>query len=431
MKLSPYILHTDTDEGRVYYNTKNNHSFFISSRLVEKMKDDVEIQNQYESYLKSYHYNQEDNEFEKVAAKIAKADEKILEFTILTHGDCNFRCKYCYEKFEDIAMSEEVEQAISEFAEKLLSVKNYKQFHVHWFGGEPLLGYRTIKALSSKFQEYCDRYGVTYSSDITTNGFLLTRNKQAELIEKCSVTSFQITVDGDQEGHDSQRVLANGQGSYQRILNNLKQLSSSTFQFNCIIRFNLSESNLVSVSNFLDQDGKFLKNDERFELLFYNVSDWGQGSREKDYCVRMLAEDRSYEFARKAYENGYKLNYPESLLHNSFTCYANRLNHYMFNVRGIIQACTIDLYSSQNVFGNIVTKSINETKRKHWVKNIDVERCQDCPYVLICKSGHCPLVRNSKTSSWERLCQSNKRRIQKSLALFALTKEYNDVLDVL
>ena len=221
MKLSPYILHTDTDDGRVYYNTKNNHSFFISSRLVEKMKEDVEIQNQYESYLKSYHYNQEDNEFEKVAAKIAKADEKILEFTILTHGDCNFRCKYCYEKFEDIAMSEEVEQAISEFAEKLLSVKNYKQFHVHWFGGEPLLGYRTIKALSSKFQEYCDRYGVAYSSDITTNGFLLTRNKQAELIEKCSVTSFQITVDGDQEGHDSQRVLVNGQGSYQRILNNL------------------------------------------------------------------------------------------------------------------------------------------------------------------------------------------------------------------
>ena len=38
---------------------------------------------------------------------------------------------------------------------------------------------------------------------LTTNGFLLTRNKQAELIEKCSVTSFQITVDGDQEGHDS------------------------------------------------------------------------------------------------------------------------------------------------------------------------------------------------------------------------------------
>ena len=150
MKLSPYILHTDTDEGRVYYNTKNNHSFFISSRLVEKMKDNVEIQNQYETYLKSYHYNQEDNEFEKVTAKITKTDEKILEFTILTHGDCNFRCKYCYEKFEDIVMSEEVEQAISEFAEKLLSVKNYKQFHVHWFGGEPLLGYRTIKALDRK-----------------------------------------------------------------------------------------------------------------------------------------------------------------------------------------------------------------------------------------------------------------------------------------
>src|SRR5699024_1349723 len=182
MKLSPYILHTDTDEGRVYYNTKNNHSFFISSRLVEKMKDDVEIQNQYESYLKSYHYNQEDNEFEKVTAKITKTDEKILEFIILTHGDCNFRCKYCYEKFEDIAMSEEVEQAISEFAEKLLSVKNYKQFHVHSFGAEPLLVYPIIKALYSKFQEYSDSYAVAYYSDITTNASLLTRNKQSDII---------------------------------------------------------------------------------------------------------------------------------------------------------------------------------------------------------------------------------------------------------
>ena len=88
--------------------------------------------------LKSYHYNQKIINSKKSQLRLQKTDEKILEFTILTHGDCNFRCKYCYEKFEDIVMSEEVEQAISEFAEKLLSVKNYKQFHVHWFGGEPL-----------------------------------------------------------------------------------------------------------------------------------------------------------------------------------------------------------------------------------------------------------------------------------------------------
>ena len=58
--------------------------------------------------------------------------------------------------------------------------------------GEPLLGYRTIKALSSKFQEYCDRYGVTYSSDITTNGFLLTRNNKQNLLKNVQLLAFRL-----------------------------------------------------------------------------------------------------------------------------------------------------------------------------------------------------------------------------------------------
>lgn len=48
-----------------------------------------------------------------------------------------------------------------------------------------------------------------YSASITTNGFLLTSKKFEALVSDYHVSSFQITLDGDCESHDTQRVLKN------------------------------------------------------------------------------------------------------------------------------------------------------------------------------------------------------------------------------
>ncbi|HHT7803569.1 TPA: hypothetical protein ACT2HZ_001149 [Streptococcus suis] len=141
MEMSPYVLRQECDEGIVYFNTKNNHSFLIKNQLLEKLKTDEETKEQYKTYLEQFHYFPEDDEVNQSLRKIREIDDTLLEFTILTHGDCNFRCKYCYEKFENIAMSRETEDAILRFAEEQLSTGKYKFFKVAWFGGEPLLGY--------------------------------------------------------------------------------------------------------------------------------------------------------------------------------------------------------------------------------------------------------------------------------------------------
>ncbi|WP_231186210.1 4Fe-4S cluster-binding domain-containing protein [Streptococcus equi] len=162
MEMSPYILSTTLSDGKVYYNTKIIIRFFITNELLDKINYDETARTQYLDYLVSLQYHHEEKELERTLAKINAADEKLLEFTILTHGDCNFRCKYCYEKFENISMTIEVEEAIVEFAEKLLSEGKFERFSVQWFGGEPLLGYRTIVRLSEKFLELCSRYDIGY-----------------------------------------------------------------------------------------------------------------------------------------------------------------------------------------------------------------------------------------------------------------------------
>ena len=145
MKLSRYVLRYDTEDGSVYFNTKNNHSFLITNELKKNIQENKTTGSEYIAYLEENRYLREDNEVNKYLKQIEDRNNEILEFTILTHGDCNFRCKYCYEHFKNIRMSIETENAILKFVEEKLSNSQYHFLRIAWFGGEPLLGYKTIQ----------------------------------------------------------------------------------------------------------------------------------------------------------------------------------------------------------------------------------------------------------------------------------------------
>ena len=103
--------------------------------------------------------------------------------------------------------------------------------------------------------------------------------------EKFKVTSYQITLDGDEESHNNQRVLQNGGLSYNRIFDNLKAMQESKFDFICVIRFNVSKDNYQNVKEFLTHDGIYFKDDSRFKISYHNIGNWGKGDRDINYCV--------------------------------------------------------------------------------------------------------------------------------------------------
>ena len=113
----------------------------------------------------------------KYLSKISDTDAELLELTILTHGDCNFRC-YCYEKFEKYCYVNRDRRCHCPILKEKLQSRKYKYLSVGWFGGEPLLGYKTIKRLSPCFIDLCEKYQIHYQSAITTNGYLLTKNNK-------------------------------------------------------------------------------------------------------------------------------------------------------------------------------------------------------------------------------------------------------------
>ena len=431
-KLSPYVVSKSVEDGIILFNTKNNISIKVTNNLISKIENDKSTQLDFENYLISKNFYSEESEFEKSIAQIFDKENEMLRITVLTHGDCNFRCLYCYEKFENIAMSQATMDNIVKFTEQKILEGNYKKLRASWFGGEPLLGYKVIVYLSSKFQELAAKYNLDYVSDITTNGYLLDKRKLTCLVEVCKCVFFQITIDGNLESHDKQRVLKNGKGSFERIYANLLKAKETLLKFDIVLRFNVSKDNYKNVKDFMINEGVPFKNDKRFSMLYRNVGDWGQGDRKKGYEIERLSKEITFQFSEEALSLGYQLIDPFWSVNNQFSCYAQNPNHFAFNVRGKIMACTVLLYDTRNIFGDVNIGILNQEKRqKYWIQTCEKipKKCLECEIVLICKGGTCPKLNFADNKTQEYICNKNKNKFYQNLDLFIKQNLYEVTLD--
>lgn len=273
MEYSKFVVPIVKEDFTYLFNTKNNMTIKVEKRLLDKIKIDENIAAQFKTFLESKRFFPEDNELENMINVFKDRDNSSLRLIILAHSDCNFRCKYCYEKFENCSIAGNVTNIV-EFARNKIQENNFKNLHVSWFGGEPLLGYQEILNISEKLMTLANEYELIYTSDMTTNGYLLNEERLKKLVHDCKVTAYQITIDGAKEGHDYQRVLKNGGGSYNKILDNLIVASKTDLNFRITIRMNISQENYKYIEEFLVGDALNFKDDKRFNFSFQNVGDW-------------------------------------------------------------------------------------------------------------------------------------------------------------
>ena len=139
--------------------------------------------------------------------------------TICPTIDCNFGCDYCFQRHRVSRMTEAVQAKLLEvFAQK---APRLSKFFVTWFGGEPTLAWDVVRKLSQGFMEIAEKNRVEYSASLITNGYLLDEEKVEDMI-RYRIHLVQITLDGDAPYHDQRRHLLTGEGSFERILANLR-----------------------------------------------------------------------------------------------------------------------------------------------------------------------------------------------------------------
>ncbi len=92
------------------------------------------------------------------------------------------------------------------------------------FGGEPLLNLPVAYYLSERCHAACHARGITPVVSIITNGLLLTPEVVDRLLP-FGLFGVKITLDGDRDTHNRMRPLRGGQGTFDRIIENVRRVA--------------------------------------------------------------------------------------------------------------------------------------------------------------------------------------------------------------
>ena len=196
---------------------------------------------------------------------MVKTDTSELNITLLTTLQCNFACDYCfqgdhgdYNKFAD-KMSAATAAKVGEWIEGELERLRPEKFLLTFFGGEPLLNLPVMYELSERLWRASNRVGTPVSISIITNGLLLTEEVVDRMVP-FGLRGVKITLDGDRATHDRMRPLRGGQGTFDRIIQNLRRVSGKC---GIAIGGNFDESSVDSYPALLE----FLREQEFAEHL--------------------------------------------------------------------------------------------------------------------------------------------------------------------
>ena len=280
---------------------------------------------------------------------LTSLDERILSLILFPTEKCNFRCSYCYEDYNIGKMSKQTTNGIK----KLISNRfnDLQLLDISWFGGEPLLGKDIIYDISD-FILKNKPSSLNYTSNMTTNGYLLNETVFKKLIEY-NIKYYQISLDGDKDMHNESRILANGKPTFDKIWENITMMHHSDYDFNLMIRIHYTIDNYKMLSSLITKLNQQFSNDKRIKFYFKAVERLGgindsnitQLDENEKASIKSLLDNQIQ--AKEQIESGYDINSQPHI------CYASKPNSLAIRANGRIAKCTVALDNDRNDIGYI------------------------------------------------------------------------------
>lgn len=339
--------------------------------------------------------------------------------------DCNLRCKYCFGDGgsfggERAIMSEEIGRAAVEFIIKNSGIR--KHCEIDFFGGEPLLNFRTVKAVTEYVRRREKETGKIFKLTLTTNGMLLDEKKISWLNE--NNISLVLSLDGRQKIHDAMRPDISGKGSYDRVLKNFKNLVKSRGGENYYLRGTYTNKNLDFAEDVLSMA------DEGFEILSVEpvvLKNSPLSLSEKDLPKIFAEYDRLTEIYLKRREEGrgfFFFHFNVDL--SNGPCVAKRLSgcgagHEYFAVaeNGDLYPCHQfvgrEKYKLGNVFDGVDKNSSHWTKYFRESHVLNKPKCKNCWAKFFCSGGchaNADLFHGDIREPYEIGCKIQKKRLE-------------------
>lgn len=391
MKQSKYNCILQDNTGMVIYNAATDQLVALTPQLAnifnegkaapEKIK--AQHAELYDHLLQKGIFVCDDaDETEAYIRKREEYERSSGEYTITINPTlaCNMSCWYCYESHKNMpAMSADVKQSVLLLIDKLLADNKLKKLNLSFFGGEPLLYFdKVVVDIINHAKMQCKAFDAKLSIHFTTNAYLLTDNvlKQLEGLD----VSFQITIDGGKQVHDSVRKTKGGEPTYARIVEHIHQTLSHGFPVG--VRFNYTAK---SIPSFIDvvKDFSHLQQEQKQLVNFTFQRVWQDNEGDADQVGQQVEHiERAFEQAGLFVNNAKSYIVPY--------CYADGVNTAVVNYNGDLFKCTARDFAPKSKEGTLAadgTLRWNERLRKRMSIRHGSDTCQQCRIYPICHGG--------------------------------------------
>jgi len=303
----------------------------------------------------------------------------ILELFLLPTEKCNFNCPYCYEEHVLGMMQPKLVEAIKKFISQ--KINNLTLLSIIWYGGEPLLAIPVIEDISLSILSIIhNKINFYYESMIITNGYLLDF-EVAEHLYSFGVKTFQITFDGPQSLHDYTRSCNDGQGTFNKIWNNLITIKNSRLPIKIIIRIHFTPQNLKVMPDFIACVKNTFLGDNRFSIIMKSVALLGD-SDIKDFKV--IPKSFRPEIIKKIGDMFFDRSLRDPRIYLPDICHASRHNAFTIRPNGDVCKCMVSLNDPKNNIGHLRPNGsleLDEKKCQYWFRGwlLHNEKILACP----------------------------------------------------
>ncbi|MDI3480889.1 MAG: uncharacterized protein PWQ97_544 [Tepidanaerobacteraceae bacterium] len=353
--------------------------------------------------------------------------------------DCNVRCKYCFAAKGDYhgrreLMTKEVgENAVDFLVEHSGNLKNLE---IDFFGGEPLMALDTIKQVVSYAKNLEGKTGKKFHFTITTNALLL-NDAVIEYLHQ-NMDNIVLSLDGRKDVNDNMRVRADGSGTYDAAVLNIKKMVELREKDNkdYYVRGTFTNKNLdfsedvfhmadmgykqISIEPVVGNEGDFLLRESDVPIINDQYEKIAQ-----EYLQRRISGKNPFRF----YHFNINIYHGPCAYKRLSACGAGR-EYLAVTPCGDIYPCHQFVGVEDFIMGNVFEKKLNERIVERF-KNTHVfakPKCSVCWARFFC-SGGCNAnnyqINKDMNTPDDTACQLQKKRIEVAIYLEIVASKGN------
>ena len=339
-------------------------------------------------------------------------ESKVKYLSLIMSEECPFRCKYCIhfanskhyfnpKKMMTIKMAK---ASIDAYLTTILDNK-LDEAYINFGGGEPLLNWKTIKAVLPYIDGYRQSLGIKIRMGINTNLALLTEEIAKTLI-KYDV-EIAASLDGTKAGNDAVRLTKDLDGTYDQIIHGFKIMEDLGHPLDGFAM-------TVTQDNFFDIDKPIIDWAASLGMkeVRIDIDVIGAVDIPIEKIVTSLVKVRRYAKTKGISVIGFWSRPAENLGlipedEDIGFCGGERGNSLCVAPSGQVFPCGYSNYELGDY-----SEILDIAQKPAYIKLLDrrllskLESCQDCPILGFCRGG-CMITReaNAENDKITRMCE--------------------------